>query len=162
MSPFKATLGFEPTSPTTATFEDNEPSRTLPEQVKILVEMQRFAYDCVKAAQAHMQNAANLAVLYVLYVLYLFYHLMVEMQRFAHDCVKAAQAHMQDAANLAVLYRSKMMQIGTGYHNLLQLATKLSSRRQIFDLYNNHVLNYATATLDRFSLRRNFPGCISA
>jgi hypothetical protein len=30
MSPFKATLGFELTSPTTATFEDNEPSRTLP------------------------------------------------------------------------------------------------------------------------------------
>ena len=59
MSPFKATLGFEPTSPTTATFEDNEPSRTLPEQVKILVEMHRFAHDCVKAAQAHMQDAAN-------------------------------------------------------------------------------------------------------
>jgi hypothetical protein len=33
----------------------------------------------------------------------------------------------------------------------------LSSRRQIYDLYNNHVLNYATATLDRFSLRRKFP-----
>jgi mannose-6-phosphate isomerase class I len=59
MSPFKATLGFEPTSPTTATFEDNEHSRTLPEQVKILVEMHRFARDCVRAAQAHMQDAAN-------------------------------------------------------------------------------------------------------
>jgi hypothetical protein len=59
MSPIKATLGFEPTSPTTATFEDNEPNRTLPEQVKILIEMHRFAHDCVKAAQAHMQEAAN-------------------------------------------------------------------------------------------------------
>jgi hypothetical protein len=52
-------MGFEPTSPTTATFEDNEPSRTLPEQVKILVEMHRFAHDRVRAAQAHMQEAAN-------------------------------------------------------------------------------------------------------
>jgi hypothetical protein len=59
MSPFKATLGFEPTSPTTATFEDNEPSRTLPEQMKILVEMHKFAHDCVKPAQAHMQDATN-------------------------------------------------------------------------------------------------------
>jgi hypothetical protein len=59
MSPFKTTLGFEPTSPTTATFEDNEPNRILPEQVKILVEMHRFAHDCVKAAQAHMQEEAN-------------------------------------------------------------------------------------------------------
>jgi hypothetical protein len=59
MSPFKVTLGFESTSPTTATFEDSEPSRTSPEQVKILVEMHRFAHDCVKAAQAHMQDAAN-------------------------------------------------------------------------------------------------------
>jgi hypothetical protein len=59
MSPFKATMGFEPTSPTTATFEDNEPNRTLPEQVKILVEMHRFAHDCVKASQAHMQESAN-------------------------------------------------------------------------------------------------------
>jgi hypothetical protein len=59
MSPFNATLGFEPTSPTTATFEDNEPSRTLPEQVKIVVEMHRFSHDCVKAAQAHMQEGAN-------------------------------------------------------------------------------------------------------
>jgi hypothetical protein len=59
MSPFKATLGFEPTSPTTGAFEDNEPSRTLPEQVKILVEMHIFAHDCVKAAQAHMQESAN-------------------------------------------------------------------------------------------------------
>jgi hypothetical protein len=59
MSPFKATPGFEPTSPTTATFEDNEPNRTLPEQVKILVEMHRFAHDCVKSVQAHMQEAAN-------------------------------------------------------------------------------------------------------
>jgi hypothetical protein len=56
---FKATLGFEPTSPTTATFEDNKPSRTVPEQVKILVEMHRFAHDYVKATQAHMQDVAN-------------------------------------------------------------------------------------------------------
>jgi hypothetical protein len=54
MSPFKATLGFEPTSPTTATFDDNEPNRTLPEQVRILVEMHTFAHDCVKVAQAQM------------------------------------------------------------------------------------------------------------
>jgi hypothetical protein len=59
MSPFKATLGFEPTSPTTATFGINELSRTLPEQVKIQVEIHRFAHDCVKAAQAHMQKFAN-------------------------------------------------------------------------------------------------------
>jgi hypothetical protein len=59
MSPFKATLGFEPTSPTTATFKDNEPSRTLPEQVKILVEMHKLAHDSVKATQAHMQKVAN-------------------------------------------------------------------------------------------------------
>jgi hypothetical protein len=59
ISPFKATRGFEPTSPTTATFEDNEPSRTLPEQGKIMVEMHKFAHDCVKAAQAHMQEAEN-------------------------------------------------------------------------------------------------------
>jgi hypothetical protein len=50
-----------------------------------------------------------------------------------------------------------MLQIGTGYQYLLQLATKLSSRRQIYDLYKSHVLNYATAKLDRFSLRRKFP-----
>jgi hypothetical protein len=59
MSPFKATLGFEPTSPTTATIEDNVPIRILPEQVKIVVEMHRFANDNVKAAQAHMQEVAN-------------------------------------------------------------------------------------------------------
>jgi hypothetical protein len=59
MSPFKATREFEPTSPTTATFDDNEPNRTLPEQVEILVEMHRFAHDWVKAAQAHMQESAN-------------------------------------------------------------------------------------------------------
>jgi hypothetical protein len=59
ISPFKATLGFEPTSPTTATFEDNEPNRTLPEQMKILVEMPKFANECVKEAQAHMQESAN-------------------------------------------------------------------------------------------------------
>jgi hypothetical protein len=59
MTPFKATLGFEPTSPSTATFEENEPSRTLPEQVKILVEIHKFALDCVKGAQAHMQESAN-------------------------------------------------------------------------------------------------------
>jgi hypothetical protein len=43
----------------TATLEDNEPCRTLPEQVKILVEMHRFAHDSVKAAQAHLQGYAN-------------------------------------------------------------------------------------------------------
>jgi hypothetical protein len=59
MYPFKATLGFEPTSPTTAAFEDKKPNRTLPEQVKILVEMHRFAHDCVKAVQAHMRESAN-------------------------------------------------------------------------------------------------------
>jgi hypothetical protein len=50
-----------------------------------------------------------------------------------------------------------MLQIGTGYQYLLQLATKWSLRRQIYGLYNSHVLNYATATLDRFLLRRKFP-----
>jgi hypothetical protein len=59
MSQFKATLGFEPTSPTTATFETNDPVHTLPEQVNILVEMHRFAHDRAKAAQAHMQEYAN-------------------------------------------------------------------------------------------------------
>jgi hypothetical protein len=57
--PFKATVGFEPTSPTTATFEDNEPNSTLPEQVKILLEMHRLAHDRVKATQAHVQESAN-------------------------------------------------------------------------------------------------------
>jgi hypothetical protein len=52
-------MGFEPTSPTTATFEDNEPNRTLPEQVKIQVEMHRFSHECDKAAQVHMQESAN-------------------------------------------------------------------------------------------------------
>jgi hypothetical protein len=51
----------------------------------------------------------------------------------------------------------KNLQIGTGHQYLLQLATKLSSRRQIYDLYSRHVLNYVTATLARFSLRRKFP-----
>jgi hypothetical protein len=60
VSPFKATLEIEPTSPTTATFEDTEPNRNLPEQVKILVEMHRFSHDCVKAAQARMQEAADM------------------------------------------------------------------------------------------------------
>jgi hypothetical protein len=59
ISPFIGTLGFEPTSPTTATFEDNEPNRTLPEQVKFLVEMHRFAHYCVKPAQAHIQGTEN-------------------------------------------------------------------------------------------------------
>jgi hypothetical protein len=59
LSPYKATLGFEPTSLTTATFEDNEPNRTLPEQVKIRVEMHKFTYEKIKATQAHMQEAAN-------------------------------------------------------------------------------------------------------
>jgi hypothetical protein len=51
MSPFKATHGFEPTSPTTATFEDNEPIRTLPEQVKILVDMHIFARHDIASMQ---------------------------------------------------------------------------------------------------------------
>jgi hypothetical protein len=59
MSPFKATLGFEPESPTTSTFEDNEPNHTLPEQVKILVELHKCPHDCIKAAHAHMQESAN-------------------------------------------------------------------------------------------------------
>jgi hypothetical protein len=59
MSQFKAILGFEPTSPTTASFEDNEPIRTLPEQVRTMVEMHKFPHDCVKAAQVHMQESAN-------------------------------------------------------------------------------------------------------
>jgi hypothetical protein len=59
MSPFKATLGFEPTSPTTSTFEDNEHDHTLPEQVKILVELHRYPHGRVKAAHAHMQESAN-------------------------------------------------------------------------------------------------------
>jgi hypothetical protein len=59
MSPFKAVMCFEPTSPTTATFEHNEPIRTLPEQMELLVEMHRFAHECVKAAQTHMQEYAN-------------------------------------------------------------------------------------------------------
>jgi hypothetical protein len=53
-SPFKATLGFEPTSPTTATFDGIEPNRTFPEQAKILIEMHTLTHDCVKAARAHM------------------------------------------------------------------------------------------------------------
>jgi hypothetical protein len=52
-------LEFKPTSPTTNKFEDNEPKHILVEQVKIMVEMHRFAHDCVKAAQAHMQEYAN-------------------------------------------------------------------------------------------------------
>jgi hypothetical protein len=59
MSPFKATLGFEPISPTHATFETNDPVDTLPEQAKILVEMHKFTHDRIKAAQAHMQEYAN-------------------------------------------------------------------------------------------------------
>jgi hypothetical protein len=59
MSPFKTTQGSEPTSPTTVAFEDNERSRTLPEQVKIVVEMHKFVNDCVKAAQPHVQESAN-------------------------------------------------------------------------------------------------------
>jgi hypothetical protein len=54
MSPSKATLGLEPISPTTATFKDNEPCHTLQEQVEIMVEMHRFAHNCVKGAQVHM------------------------------------------------------------------------------------------------------------
>jgi hypothetical protein len=54
LSPLKATSGFEPTSPMTASFEDNGPIRTLPEQVKIRVEMHRLAHDFVEAAHAHM------------------------------------------------------------------------------------------------------------
>jgi peptidoglycan hydrolase-like amidase len=59
MPPFKATLGFEDTSPTTATFGDNESSCTLPEQAKIMVEIQEIAHNCVKAAHVHKQEYAN-------------------------------------------------------------------------------------------------------
>jgi hypothetical protein len=105
MSPYKATLGFEPTSPTTAIFEDNEPNRTLPEQVKIRVEMHKFAYDKFKATLAHMQEAAN-------------------------------------RHRLPVSFR-----VGD--------KVKLKATYLRF-VYNGHVLNYATATLDCFSLRRKF------
>jgi hypothetical protein len=54
-SPFKATLGFKPMSPTTAPHDDNEFNRTLSEQVNFLVEMHRFAADRVKAARVYMQ-----------------------------------------------------------------------------------------------------------
>jgi hypothetical protein len=55
-SPFKATLGFKPMSPTTAPHDDNEfINRTLPEQVNFLVEMHGFAADRVKAARVYMQ-----------------------------------------------------------------------------------------------------------
>jgi hypothetical protein len=59
MSPFKVTLGFEPTFPSTATFDDIEPNRTSREQVKILVELHIFADECVKAAQVHMHEYVN-------------------------------------------------------------------------------------------------------
>jgi hypothetical protein len=59
MFSFKATPGFERTSPTTAIFDDNEPNCTLPEQVKIVDKMHRFAHDCVKATQADMQEPTN-------------------------------------------------------------------------------------------------------
>jgi hypothetical protein len=49
------------------------------------------------------------------------------------------------------------MQIGTGYQYLLELATKVSSKQQIYDLYISHVLSKATATLARFLLRKKFP-----
>jgi hypothetical protein len=58
MSPVKATHGFEPTSPMAATFEDTEPNRTLQVQVRIMVEMHKFAHECVEVAQAHMQESA--------------------------------------------------------------------------------------------------------
>jgi hypothetical protein len=59
MSPFKATLGFEPTSPKTTIFEDSDPMHTFPWHVKILVEMHRSAHDYAKATHAHMQEFAN-------------------------------------------------------------------------------------------------------
>jgi hypothetical protein len=59
MSPFKATLGFEPTTPTTVQFNDTEPAQDLPERVRYLQELHRFAVDCVTVAQARMQSAAN-------------------------------------------------------------------------------------------------------
>jgi hypothetical protein len=59
MSTFKAIPGIEPTSPTTATFDDNKPNRNLPEQVKIMDKMHIFAHEYVRAAQAHMQEFAN-------------------------------------------------------------------------------------------------------
>jgi hypothetical protein len=38
---------------------NNEPNRTLPEEVKFPVEMHRFVHDCVNVAQALMQESAN-------------------------------------------------------------------------------------------------------
>jgi hypothetical protein len=59
MSLFKATLVIEPTSPTTAKLDDNEPNRASMGQVKSLVEMHVFSHDCVKVSQGHMQETAN-------------------------------------------------------------------------------------------------------
>eukprot|EP00873_Tetraselmis_striata_P026691 jgi/Tetstr1/446955/TSEL_034413.t1 len=50
MSPFKATLGFEPTTPATTQLA-TEPTRALPEHVKYVQELHRFAHDCVLEAQ---------------------------------------------------------------------------------------------------------------
>eukprot|EP00873_Tetraselmis_striata_P001628 jgi/Tetstr1/421892/TSEL_012792.t1 len=58
MSPFKATLGFEPTTPATTQLA-TEPTRALPEHVKYVQELHRFAHDCVLEAQTRMQTAAN-------------------------------------------------------------------------------------------------------
>jgi hypothetical protein len=103
MSPYKVTLGFEPTCPSTATFDDIEPNRTSREQVKILVELHTFAHEFVKAAQVHMHESIN-------------------------------------------RHRSPLpLRVGDKF--------KLKSA----NLRYNHVLNYATATLDYyFSLRKRF------
>eukprot|EP00873_Tetraselmis_striata_P008895 jgi/Tetstr1/429159/TSEL_019112.t1 len=58
MSPFKATLGFEPTTPATTQLA-TEPTRALPEHVKYVQELHRFAHDCVLEAQTRMQTVAN-------------------------------------------------------------------------------------------------------
>jgi hypothetical protein len=47
LSPFKATLGFQPTTPLRLTFPDDSPVTTLPEQVTLLQELHRFGQDCV-------------------------------------------------------------------------------------------------------------------
>eukprot|EP00873_Tetraselmis_striata_P015638 jgi/Tetstr1/435902/TSEL_024788.t1 len=58
MSPFKATLGFEPTTPATTQLA-TELTRALPEHVKYVQELHRFAHYCVLEAQTRMQTAAN-------------------------------------------------------------------------------------------------------
>ena len=60
LSPFKATLGYEPTTPiATTTFNHDPPRYTLPERVKFLQELHRFASDCVAVAQQRQTTNAN-------------------------------------------------------------------------------------------------------